>query len=72
MIVRPADCLSNVAGHFFHGHVGNEAVIGRDEEKALVRERLRLLFDAFFAALFITLIWRFGVCALFAARVGVS
>ena len=45
VIVNPADRLGDVACHLLDGHVRHEAIVGRDEDEALVHECLRLCLD---------------------------
>ena len=42
VIVDPADRLGDVAGHLLDAGLRQEAVVGRDEDEALLHERLRL------------------------------
>lgn len=43
VVVSPADCLGNVAGHFLDRDVRHKAVVGRDEDETLFDERFGLL-----------------------------
>ena len=51
VIVDPADGLRNVAGHFLHGHLRDEAVVEGDEDIAVIDERLGLALNTGLVAL---------------------
>ena len=51
MIVGPPDRLGHISGHRLDRHVGEQAIVRRNEFEALVHERMWLLLHVSFVAL---------------------